>query len=615
MRDLCAMPITCDIAVIGGGPAACTLGTLLKKYNPELDVVLLEREVFPRDHVGESQIPHLMHVLHEMNVWDKVEAANFPIKIGGRYKWGNTDDLWSLDFIPPQYFQDEQRPAKFAGQRVATAFQVDRSIYDKILLDHARESGCRVFEGVKVANVNKEGDRVTGFDVVATDPKGVAALGDEATVHARWYVDASGNSGLLRRTMDVDIDSPTALRNIAVYDYWQNTEWAERIGTGGTRILTLSLDCGWLWFIPLGPTRTSLGLVIPADHVKKTGKRPEELYAEAVASEPTIAQLTANATREHITQTAKDWSFVSKRLFGENWFLAGDAAGFADPILSAGLTLAQTGSRNLAYTLLELDKGETDPQWIKQSYETTQTARIRNHIRFADFWYSVNGHFTDLKEHCAEIARCAGVKVTPEEAFVWMGSGGFANDDAGLPGAGAFSISGLKQNIRVLTGKVPRWEVTRFNKFRLNVDGATRETVASYSDGRVRQIPCYKRDHFVLPDHLSYGAMLAALQHETDLDTLMERYIYQAHQRGLKMDYEGSFRFGLEILEAMLTEGWVIGETASEGRYVGMLILPDSPIHVIGWVKDGVGLTSVNPRFVGKVVLPWDEMQAALKSA
>src|SRR5579871_2972906 len=218
------MPIECDVAVIGGGPAASTLGTLLKRYNPDLDVVLFERELFPRDHVGESQIPHLMLILHEMRVWDKVEAAGFPIKIGGRYKWGETDELWSLDFIPPAWYQDEPRPGKFAGQRLSTAFQVDRSIYDKILLDHAREAGCRVMEGVKVVSIGKEGDRVTGYEVAPSEPVGEQHLKGETHVRAKYYVDASGNSGILRRAMGVEVESPTALRNIAVYDYWQNAE-------------------------------------------------------------------------------------------------------------------------------------------------------------------------------------------------------------------------------------------------------------------------------------------------------------------------------------------------------------------------------------------------------
>ncbi|MEI8282522.1 MAG: NAD(P)/FAD-dependent oxidoreductase, partial [Armatimonadota bacterium] len=347
------MAITCDVAIIGGGPAAATLGTLLRKYDPSLNIVLFEREVFPRDHIGESQIPHLMSVLREMDVWDKVEAANFPVKVGGLYRWGNSTDLWELDFLRNEKFKDIPRPSPFAGQRELTAFQVDRSIYDEILLDHAKEAGCTVYEGVRVLDVRRDGDKVLGFDLQEMGKPGGDSLNGETEVTAKWYVDASGNSGIMRRKMDVEIDAPTKLRNIAVWDYWQNTEWATRVGIGGTEILVLSVEWGWLWFIPLGPTRTSLGLVTPAEYLKQSGKTPEELYMEAIRSEPTISKLVENASREGKLETTKDWSFVASRLYGENWFLSGDAAGFADPILSAGLTLAQAGARNLTYTILE----------------------------------------------------------------------------------------------------------------------------------------------------------------------------------------------------------------------------------------------------------------------
>src|ERR1700722_14015595 len=129
----------CDVAVIGGGPGGSTLGTFLKKYNPNISVEIFEREVFPRDHVGESHLPLISYYLDEMGVWDRIEAADFPIKIGATYKWGKTKELWDFDFIFGGQLKDEPRPAKFEGQRRFTAFQVDRAKYDQILLDYAQE--------------------------------------------------------------------------------------------------------------------------------------------------------------------------------------------------------------------------------------------------------------------------------------------------------------------------------------------------------------------------------------------------------------------------------------------------------------------------------------------
>jgi len=600
----------CDVAIIGGGPAGTTLGTLLRKYNPALSVTIVEREVFPRDHIGESQLPHLMHVLAEMGVWEKVEAADFPVKVGGLYRWGSSDDLWALDFIPGAKFDDEPRPASYAGQRLFTAFQVDRAKYDKILLDHAGEVGCKVLEGVKVQTIRKTGDRIDGLDLVAASDHGVAALCGETEIKARYYVDASGNTGMMRRAMGVEVDSPSTLRNIAIWDYWQNAEWAERIGVGGTRILVLSIGWGWIWFIPLGPTRTSLGLVTSAEYFKQSGKKPEELYMEAVNAEPTIAKLVTMASRENILQATRDWSFVAERLYGENWFLAGDSAGFADPILSAGLTLAQSGARKIAYTILELERAELDPDWVKKEFDRSQRAQIRNHINFADYWYSANGHFTELKEYCAEIAREAGIDLEPEEAFRWMGSGGFSKDKLGQAFAGTFTIGAIKLNIHQMSGRIPKWEVEGSNSFSLDLDGATVANLAHYESGKITSVPCYVRGAHILPNYEAFGAMLTALEHESELQLVMERYIYEVKKRGLRANVGAYFWTGLETLEAMLGEGWVKGSNVPDAKWIG--IAPKASNFLFGWREEGVGLVSVNDLSGQNVVLDWDSYLSAV---
>ncbi|MBV8514105.1 MAG: tryptophan 7-halogenase, partial [Acidobacteria bacterium] len=116
-----------DLAIVGGGPAGSTVASLLKKYQPELKVAIFEREKFPREHIGESQLPAISPILNELGAWDKVEAANFPIKVGATYRWGNTKGLWKFDFLLHP-FEDEPRPGKYNQQRESTAFQVDRSV-------------------------------------------------------------------------------------------------------------------------------------------------------------------------------------------------------------------------------------------------------------------------------------------------------------------------------------------------------------------------------------------------------------------------------------------------------------------------------------------------------
>src|SRR5690606_1158989 len=129
------------------------------------------------------------HILHEMGCWDKVEAANFPVKLGATFTWGADDECWDFDFYPVEQFRDEPRPGRFEGQRRFTAFQVERAIYDKILLDHARELGAEIREEALVREAQREGDAARALKLASGE-----------TITARWYIDASGAAGLFRRT-------------------------------------------------------------------------------------------------------------------------------------------------------------------------------------------------------------------------------------------------------------------------------------------------------------------------------------------------------------------------------------------------------------------------------
>ena len=334
-----------DVVIIGGGPAGSTVGSLLKKHHPAARVLIVEREHFPREHVGESQLPPITAIMQEMGCWEKVEAAGFPVKTGALYRWGNTDDLWRFDFLLGQEYEDKPRPGPLEGQRLQTTFHVERSVFDKILLDHARELGCEVCEGVKVAKIEREDDRVLGLRVEGQAlPAGTTS---EGLITSRYYVDCSGHVGVLRRAMDVEVSEPTALRNVAFWQYWKCADWEsiEGVGHGGIRVRVLSLGNGWIWFIPLSKDRASVGFVTHADHYKSSGLRPNEMYNKAIADEPHCAELLKNAIRDGEMQSTKDWSFLSKRMTGENWMLAGESAGFADPIL-ATFTPSQTSQPN-----------------------------------------------------------------------------------------------------------------------------------------------------------------------------------------------------------------------------------------------------------------------------
>lgn len=537
-----------DVAIIGGGPAGSTAASLLKKYQPDLSVLVLEADRFPREHIGESQLPPIGEILHEMGAWDKVEAANFPIKIGGTYRWGQTDELWDFEFLDLQHVVNEPRPAPFAGWRTRTALQVDRFIYDKILLDHAESLGAEVRQGVKVTKVEHVNQVVQSL-----------TTSDGQTIEAKHYIDASGGAAVLRRALGVDCDIPDVLKNIAIWDYWQNADWAVEIGVGGTRIQIMSLEYGWIWFIPLGPTRTSVGLVLPADYYKKSGESPEEIYRRAISEEPRIAALMTNATSEGLLQATKDWSFVAKQTAGKNWFLAGESAGFADPILSAGMTLAQVGAREAAYTILELERGNHDAKWLRQRYDEAQRDRVWQHIRFATFWYTGNGRFTELFEETRRIAKDAGYDMDPNQAFRWFASGSFTHDSPTAHVA-HHGLATAKYIAQLMTQKAVDWEVAKVNVLRVNLAGAKEELASEYRNGTIQAIKSYRRDGKVLRLSNLNELLIKAISGQSDIQNVLNMLAshfsrYSQHPS----DIQERMVRSIEALEALLLEGWVIG--------------------------------------------------------
>lgn len=561
----------CDVAIIGGGPGGSTLATYLRMHRKDLKVCVFEREVFPRDHVGESQLPVISHYLHEMGVWDKIEAADFPIKIGATYKWGKTKELWDFDFIPNGDLGDNQRPGKFEGLRKFTAFQVDRAIYDKILLDHSKELGTEVYEGTKVAKVHTEGDRVTSFELESGEH-----------VEAKHYIDASGHVGILRRAFNIKSEYPTNLQNIAIWDYWENADWAENIGVGGTRVQVMSVGYGWIWFIPLGPTRTSVGLITPAEYYKASGKRPEELYQQAMKDEERISFLLKNATCENKLASTKDWSFVAERIYGENWMLVGESAGFADPILAAGMSITHGAGREAAFTILEIERGNHDPAWLKEEYQKLQFNRVRNHIRFADYWYSANEQFKDLKDHTAKIAELNGLDLSPDKAWQWLAQGGFIDDDL-TAGTATLSISAIKGLGKYMTPMDIDRPLEKNNVFTLNLEGATQVKRAKYENGGVFVYDAFERDGKLFPLVSVFEALYRVLSKDPSLPGMFKQFQELAKINAGNPDFKIWVLDRIPVaLEALIAGGFVV--PSYDSRYP--LIPPRSDVDVMHWHTD-----------------------------
>jgi hypothetical protein len=324
----------------------------------------------------------------------------------------------------------------------------------------------------------------------------------------------------------------------------------------------MSVGYGWLWFIPLSPTRTSIGLVCPADYYKSSGLRPEELYRQAIQDDPLIRSLVETATPEGKFSTTKDWSFVADRMTGENWFLVGEALGFADPILAAGLTLTHASARECAFTILEANKlsltSSSERTWLRDQYEQGNRRRVMQHIRFADYWYLANATFTDLKDYTREIARDAGLELDAERAFQWLGTGGFIEEDRGVGGIAAFGMAALLQISAHFSDGPFTCALDGYNMYHLTLKDAKPVKMARYSGGRVEALPALQRDGKFLPLHGVFGHIVAGLRQSPEASHL-EKYLCREFGK-FGVSYEAAQGTVFNCLEAMARDGWICCE-------------------------------------------------------
>ncbi|MFD5420942.1 NAD(P)/FAD-dependent oxidoreductase [Streptomyces sp. NPDC127069] len=329
-----------DVLVVGGGPAGATAAALLARQGHE--VTLLEKERFPRYHIGESLLPSLLPLLDLLGAREAVERRGFVRKTGAYYDWGGQE--WELCFGG-------------LGRSAQYSFQVVRSEFDHALLDHAREQGVRVHEETAVRSVEFR------------DGRAAAATWSSATatgaVSYRHLVDASGRAGLVSARHLRTRRFHDAFRNVALWGYWRDAARVESAPPGAICLFSLPED-GWFWAIPLHDGTLSVGLVTDKHSfaaARQSLGGTEDLYADRLRRCPPLARLLAGADRVTPLRVDTDYSYVADHFCGPGWFLAGDAACFLDPLLSTGVHLAMYSGMLAAASItaaLRQDVSETE---------------------------------------------------------------------------------------------------------------------------------------------------------------------------------------------------------------------------------------------------------------
>jgi flavin-dependent dehydrogenase len=333
-------PLEVPVVVIGGGPAGSTVSTLVAQKGHR--VVLLERDHFPRFHIGESLIPETYWTLKRLNMLDKMKQSHFVKKHSVQFV-GQSGRL-----SEPFYFLDHK------PHECSQTWQVLRSEFDQMMLDNAREHGVEVHEGVRVLEVLFEGQRAVGVKFSTED-------GTVREIRAQVVVDASGQSTMIAGRLGLR-EWDSNLRKGAVWTYWKGAYRDKGRDEGATIVLQTQGKKGWFWYIPLHDDIVSVGIVAPFDELfkKGDGSDHEAIYFSQVELCPEIKRRISVGTRCDVFRVAKEYSYRSREAAGDGWVCAGDAYGFLDPLYSSGVLLALKSGELAADAITEgLERNDT----------------------------------------------------------------------------------------------------------------------------------------------------------------------------------------------------------------------------------------------------------------
>jgi len=394
----------CDVLVIGAGPAGTSVATILADYGHQ--VTVLEREKFPRYHIGESLIPFCFGPLERLGMIPRLRQSAFVKK-------------YSVCFVQPDgrasqpfYFFN-----RYDRNTIAQSWQVVRSEFDQMMVERARDAGATVHEEITVQSlVHDEDGRVAGV-------RAVDRSGKTLTVRARLTIDATGKEAMTSQQLGWRIKDPY-LNKIAVWTYYVGSKRGTGIDEGQTTVAFVP-EKGWFWHIPLHQDRVSVGIVAEGKYLTRGGlKDPRAIFEREIGENAWIKDRlsTGRGTGEY--WVTSEYSRHSRHAAAPGLLLVGDAFAFLDPVFSSGVMLAlKSGVMAGEAVHQALAADDLAPERFAE-YGAQMRLGIENMRKLVYAFYDPNFGFKDVIDRHPEaaglITDCLSGDVNKDFSQLWQ---------------------------------------------------------------------------------------------------------------------------------------------------------------------------------------------------
>jgi flavin-dependent dehydrogenase len=371
-----------DAIIIGAGPAGSTAAAVLAEKGRR--VLVLEREKFPRYHVGESLIPYTYFPLQRIGLIEKMKASHFPKKYSVQFV--NPDGKASQPF----YF------FKHLEHEASCTWQVLRSEFDQMLLDNAREKGAEVLEETTVREMICEDSYVRGVRAVSGE-KG------ELEFRAPITIDASGRDAFAVARNGWRVRDPE-LNKISIWTYYKGAVRDPGIDEGATTVAFVP-EQGWFWYIPLPGDMVSVGIVAEKDYLYKDTRDLSEIFQREVGSNKWIQEHLAKGEQVGPYRVTGEFSYRSRYCAANGLVLIGDAFAFLDPVFSSGVFLALRSGELAADAV---DAALTDQDYAASRFTDYGTELCRGMEAMRKLVYSFYDHEFSFRTFVREYPALAG---------------------------------------------------------------------------------------------------------------------------------------------------------------------------------------------------------------